>query len=94
MQVEVATSPVERIRAVVDPMFAARGVQPPREPRADLRAAGLTSLDMVNLMLGIEAEFDVFIPQERITTANFATVAAIESAWCRRWRRSDCKRRV
>ena len=78
MQAGLATSPVARIRAVTDPMFAARGVQPPSEARADLRAAGLTSLDMVNLMLGIEAEFDLFIPQERITTANFASVAAIE----------------
>ena len=77
MQVEVALSRVDRIRSVTDPMFVARGVQPPSEPHADLRAAGLTSLDMVNLMLGVEAEFDLFIPQERITTANFASVAAI-----------------
>lgn len=40
--------------------------------------AGLSSLDMVNLMLAVEAEFDVEIPQEHMAPENFRSVAAIE----------------
>ena len=39
---------------------------------------GLTSVDMVNLMLGLEAEFDITIPQEDITPEHFRSVATIE----------------
>src|ERR1700690_1590245 len=35
---------------------------------------GLTSMDMVNLMLGVEAEFDFTIPQCKITPENFQSV--------------------
>jgi acyl carrier protein len=39
---------------------------------------GLTSMDMVNLMLGVEAEFDFTIPQDKITPENFQSVATLE----------------
>jgi acyl carrier protein len=39
--------------------------------------AGLTSMDMVNLMLGVEAEFDFMIPQDQITPENFQSVATL-----------------
>jgi acyl carrier protein len=39
---------------------------------------GLTSMDMVNLMLGVEAEFDFMIPQEQITPENFQSVLTLE----------------
>ena len=39
---------------------------------------GLTSVDMVNLMLGVEAEFDFTIPQDEITPENFRSVATLE----------------
>ena len=41
---------------------------------AKLVDVGLTSMDMVNLMLGVEAEFDFMIPQEEITPENFQSV--------------------
>ncbi len=47
-------------------------------PSAKLVDAGLTSMDMVNLMLGVEAEFDFLIPQEEITPENFQSVATLE----------------
>ena len=40
--------------------------------------AGLTSMDMVNLMLGVEAEFDFTIPQTEITPENFQSVETLE----------------
>ena len=47
-------------------------------PDARLVDIGLTSMDMVNLMLGIEAEFDFMIPQDLITPENFQSVATLE----------------
>ena len=39
---------------------------------------GLTSMDMVNLMLGVEAEFDFTIPQSEITPENFQSLKTLE----------------
>jgi acyl carrier protein len=39
---------------------------------------GLTSMDMVNLMLGVEAEFDFTIPQSEITPENFQSIKTVE----------------
>ena len=47
-------------------------------PEAKLVDVGLTSMDMVNLMLGVEAEFDFTIPQSEITPENFQSVETLE----------------
>ena len=47
-------------------------------PSAKLVDIGLTSMDMVNLMLGVEAEFDFMIPQDQITPENFQSVETLE----------------
>ena len=47
-------------------------------PASRLVDVGLTSMDMVNLMLGVEAEFDFTIPQGEITPENFQSVATLE----------------
>jgi len=39
---------------------------------------GLNSVDMVNLMLAVEAEFDFTIPQAEITPENFQSVTTLE----------------
>lgn len=44
-----------------------------------LNEVGLASIDMVNLMLAVEAEFDLTIPQDDITPGNFSSVATIGS---------------
>ena len=56
-------------------MLVKRGVTTIPGADDNLRDAGLTSLDMVNLMLAIEAEFDIEIPQSAMTPDNFDTVA-------------------
>jgi acyl carrier protein len=43
----------------------------------NLRDVGLTSLDMASLVLSVEAEFDIMIPERHITPANFRSIAAI-----------------
>jgi acyl carrier protein len=46
----------------------------------DLYAAGLTSLASVNVMLALEAEFDVEFPDQMLNRTVFSSVAAIEAA--------------
>ena len=44
-----------------------------------LSELGVSSLKMVNLMLAVELEFDIAIPQTDITPENFHSVAAIQA---------------
>jgi acyl carrier protein len=56
------------------------GKQPIPKPIAtddDLRACGLSSLGLVNLMLSVETEFDLKIPERDMTPANFRSIARI-----------------
>ena len=71
------SSPKDRITAIACHMLLKRGVAAIPGAGDNLREAGLTSLDMVNLMLAIEAEFDIEIPQSAMTPDNFDTVVAI-----------------
>ncbi|HEX4027164.1 MAG TPA: phosphopantetheine-binding protein [Rhizomicrobium sp.] len=73
------TSARDRIVAIACRMLLKRGVAAIPGSEDNLREAGLTSLDMVNLMLAIEAEFDIEIPQSAMTPDNFDTVMAIDA---------------
>jgi len=70
-------SPEDRIRVVVHRLLAQRAVEKRVGPHDDLRQAGLTSLDMISLVLSIEAEFDVTVPEDSIDPTNFRTIDAI-----------------
>lgn len=72
-----ADLPRERmIKLVVD--IVAKGAAPPSVHDDDeLVAIGFSSIDMVNLMLAIEAEFDLMIPPDEITPANFRSVSSL-----------------
>jgi acyl carrier protein len=72
-------SAAERVISVVQRLLTQRSVSRTVDPAEDLRDAGLTSMAMVNLVLAVETEFDVMIPESRITPANFRSVAAISS---------------
>ncbi len=48
-------------------------------PDARLSDLGMSSLKMVNLMLSVEVEFNVTIPQSDITPDNFRSVASVEA---------------
>jgi acyl carrier protein len=67
----------DRVAAVVRRMLAERSIARAFSPDDDLREVGLTSLDMVNLVLAVEAELDVAIPEREITPANFRAVSTI-----------------
>lgn len=66
-----------RIMALVAAVLAQNALPTGLEPDAKLVDAGLTSMDMVNLMLSVEAEFDFTIPQAEITPENFQSVATL-----------------
>jgi acyl carrier protein len=46
---------------------------------ARLSELGMSSLKMVNLMLAVEGEFNLTIPQGDITPDNFRSVASVEA---------------
>ena len=71
-----AKTSVERVLALADALLVKKG-RPPAAPDQALRDAGLSSLDSVNLMLAVEGEFDLFIPQAEMTPENFRSAAAI-----------------
>jgi acyl carrier protein len=70
-------SAVDRVIAVVQRLLTERSIKRSVNPEDDLRDAGLTSMDMVNLVLAVESEFDLMIPEISITPANFRSIAAI-----------------
>jgi len=67
-----------RIAALVKAILDQNGIAAEIRPEARLVDIGLTSMDMVNLMLGVEAEFDFTIPQAEITPENFQSVETLE----------------
>ena len=69
----------DRVLGIVNDILARRS--PGRSIRTDedLREAGLNSLDMVNLMLAVEAEFDLKIPDTDMTLRNFRSISAIDA---------------
>ena len=73
-----------RIIAKVSDVLVSRLKGPAPDERTieacpDLRELGLDSLGAVNLMLSLESEFDLFIPQDRMKPQNFRSVGAIMS---------------
>jgi acyl carrier protein len=74
-----SNSAADRVISVVQRLLTQRSINRSIAPADDLRDAGLTSMDMVNLVLAVETEFDVMIPESSITPANFRSVAAISS---------------
>src|SRR5580658_4940682 len=69
----------ERIIAVVRRLLAERSITRTFTAQEDLRDVGLTSLDMVNLVLVVEFELAIGIPEAEITPANFRSVATIDA---------------
>lgn len=64
---------------VVRRMLVERSIDGTVTAEADLREIGLTSLDMVDLVLSVECEFDLQIPEAQITPANFRSISAIDA---------------
>src|ERR1700761_5760034 len=68
-----------RVMALVKAILEQNAINATVDPDTRLVDVGLTSMDMVNLMLGVEAEFDFTIPQSEITPENFQSVKSLET---------------
>jgi acyl carrier protein len=68
----------DRIIKLVERIIAQNALTADVQPAARLVDIGLTSMDMVSLMLGVEAEFDFTIPQSEITPENFQSVETLQ----------------
>ena len=70
----------EQLVVLVKQLLGANAVLPnPFPVDQQLSDLGISSLKMVNLMLAVELDFDIAIPQSDITPENFHSVAAIQS---------------
>jgi acyl carrier protein len=67
------------VTEVVRRMLLERSIDGTVTADADLREIGLTSLDMVDLVLSVECAFDLQIPEAQITPANFRSISAIDA---------------
>ena len=79
MSVGIETAANVTVTDVVRRILEARAIAQPVQPHDDLREVGLTSLDMVSLVLSVESEFDVKVPEREITPKNFRSIVTIES---------------
>jgi acyl carrier protein len=70
---------VEGASKVVSRMLAARSIDSRVTADADLRDIGLTSLDMIDLVLSLERELALEIPESHITPANFRSISTIDA---------------
>lgn len=66
-----------RITDLVQRLLAEHAPDRPVGPDDDLRLAGLSSLDMVTLVLSVESEFELMVPESSIVPTNFRSIAAI-----------------
>jgi acyl carrier protein len=69
----------DRVVDLVSQILARRSINRPVTDNDDLRECGLSSLDLVNLMLAVETEFDVKIPDKDMTPSNFRSVSKIDA---------------
>jgi acyl carrier protein len=72
-----AFQPESKIADVVHQLLRDRSIDREFTLQDNLRDVGLTSLDMTSLVLAVEGEFSIRIPDRAITPANFMSVATI-----------------
>jgi acyl carrier protein len=72
-------SPKDRVLNIVLEILERRSIRQPVLADDDLREIGLASIDMVSLMLAVEAEFDLTIPEADMTIENFRSISAIDT---------------
>ena len=69
----------ERVGTLVQRLLSDRSISRAVSENDDFRQVGLSSVDLVALMLSVEAEFNLTIPDAEVTTANFRSVATVSS---------------
>ena len=74
----INTNPTERVAQLVRQVMAKRSIDRLVGYDDVLSECGLSSLDLVNLMLAVETEFDIKIPDRDMTPSNFRSIAQID----------------
>lgn len=69
----------EKLTDLISGILRKNSINRPVEAEANLTSLGLISVDMVELMLAVEAAFDIAIPQSGITPENFRSIVTIET---------------
>jgi acyl carrier protein len=72
------TNSTERVAQLVRQLMAKRSIDRSVGYDDVLSEYGLSSLDMVNLMLAVETEFDIKIPDRDMTPSNFRSITQID----------------
>ena len=70
---------IERIGILLQGVLSKGALSRFVSPSEPLPEAGVSSMDMVSLMLAIEADFELFIPSEDVNPKNFRSIASIAS---------------
>ena len=68
----------DRVLSVFRSVLEQNAITSDVHPESRLVDIGLDSMDMVALMLKVEAEFDLTLPQPEITPENFQSVKTLE----------------
>ena len=69
----------DRVAAIVRQVMPQQSSEVSLAAETDLYDAGLTSMAMVKLMLAVEVEFDIAIPDADLHPDNFRSIAAVEA---------------
>jgi acyl carrier protein len=72
-------SPRARLRALVAGILAAKSQTRPFSDDDTLAEIGIASVDMVTLLLSVESEFDLEVPQQEITADMFRSISTIDA---------------
>ena len=75
---DLTASVQNRVLSVVRNILKQNDITVDVNPESRLVDIGLSSMDMVALMLKVEAEFDFIIPQPQISPENFQSVKTLE----------------
>jgi acyl carrier protein len=75
---DLAPSVRDRVLSLVRGILEQNAASADVQPESRLVDIGLSSMDMVALMLKVEAEFDFIIPQPQIRVENFQSVMTLE----------------
>lgn len=77
MQIETKSEAAATLEALVRKQLGAKAAGRTIGMDDSLVDAGLTSLDLVKLMLAVEGAFDVTIPESELTPASFRSIATM-----------------
>ncbi len=76
---ESGATPRERVITLIERILERPAGAAALPTGARLNELGMSSMKMINLMLAIEVEFDLAIPQAEITPENFESIAAVDA---------------